>query len=184
MSTNINLTLASGFYYFNAIKNRDVATTVFDGNAGNANYEKMTTISNDTLFSYHYVSDCYLSDNFILLNFSGLPRPLTLKGQYLKNFGVKAASNGYVAGLSYGELTDKGQWRFYYQYQQIQQDAVFSPFVQDDFLRQTNFKSHVFGIAYAFHRRISLHTWGLVDHAELGSGEKNTRLRLDLNVKI
>ncbi len=71
-----------------------------------------------------------------------------------------------------------------YQFQHIEQDAVFSPFVQDDFRRQTNFEGHVFGLAYTLHKKVSLHAWGLLDSAVAGAGENQSRFRLDLNVKL
>lgn len=184
LSKNLNLNLSSGLYYFNGIADQNVVATVFDGNAGNATYQEMATMGGDTIFTEHYLSKFQVIDNFLLLDIKNLPMLLQLKGQFFYNFGAKDANTGFAVGFSYGDLNDEGSWRLYYQYQRIQQDAVFSPFVQDDFLRQTNFKGHVFGFAYAFHKKISLHGWGLLDKPEGGTGEKHTRFRLDLNIKI
>ncbi len=184
VSQRLTLSLASGLYYFNDIKGRDVSTTVFDGNAGNATYFDVDVNGSDTIFTERYASDFAVFDNFILLQVNGLKRPLTLKGQYLYNSGADRNNIGFAAGFSLGDLNDTGHWRLYYQYQQVEQDAVFSPFVQDDFRRQTNFSGHVFGFAWAFDKRISLHGWGLIDDARGRAGISQSRFRVDLNVKI
>ena len=66
----------------------------------------------------------------------------------------------------------------------MQQDAIFTPFTEDDALSRTKSKEHVFGIAYAFHKKIAIHAWGLLD-AELDEAvDIQSRFRLDLNVKF
>ncbi len=184
LSKNFNLTASSSFYYFNNIKGRNISTTVFDNNAGNATFEELHVGGSDTTFTTHYTSDFHTLDNFLLLNVKSLPHLLTLKGQLFYNFGATDKNTGYAAGFSYGDLNRPGNWRLYYQFQHLQQDAVFSPFVQDDFRRQTNFTGQVFGLAYAFHKKVSLHVWGLFDSAVSGGGENHSRFRLDLNVKL
>ncbi len=183
LSKNTGLTLASGFYYFNKIKGRNVNTTVFDDNAGNATYQQIHLGGSDTTFTTHYTSDFFTFDNFFLLDVKNLPHLLTFKGQFFYNLGAANDNTGFSAGFTYGDLNNPGDMRWYYQFQYIQQDAVFSPFVQDDFLRQTNFMGHVFGLAYAFHKKVSLHVWGLLDSAITG-GAGQSRFRLDLNVKL
>ena len=53
------------------------------------------------------------------------------------------ADQGFAAGLKVAGSS--GCWNLYYQFQTVEQDAVFSPFAGDDFILQTNHQSHVFG---------------------------------------
>jgi phosphate transport system substrate-binding protein len=184
VSERLELTLASGLYYFNEIKGSDLLKTVFDGNVGNATYFDVYVNGSDTILTERYASDFAIFDNFILVQIKGRKRPLTFKGQYLYNPGADRNNRGFAAGFSLGDLNETGHWRLYYQYQQMEQDAVFSPFVQDDFRRQTNFTGHVFGFAYAFDKKISLHAWDLIDEANGQAGIRQSRFRVDLNVKI
>ncbi|RMG76476.1 MAG: hypothetical protein D6714_21325 [Bacteroidetes bacterium] len=178
------LALGSGFLFFQNIKNADVSALTFDANAGNAVYEKLNIAGGDTLFSRHFESDFWLHDNFISWQYAGLPRPLRVKAQWVGNFGATHDRDGYALGLSYGRLNEKGEWRIYYQFQNMGQESVFSPFVQDDFLAQTGYRAHVAGIAYALNAKTSLHLWGLFSKNTLHPEPRATRIRLDLNLKI
>ena len=176
LSNSLSLRLASGFYYFANIKNRQVTSSLIDNNSGNS----IVVDGPDAL----YATDFRMSDNFVLVDIENLPLPLRLKAQYIVNVAADQKNTGFAFGFMYGKLMEKGNWQTYYQYQEIQQDAVFSPFVQDDFLRQTNFKAHIFGFTYALNSNIALHGHVLTDKQYYGSGKFQTRLRLDLNVKL
>ncbi len=180
----LSLTLAGGLYAFNNIKGEDVSATVFDGNAGNSTYTVVSEREGETVTSEHYRTNFHISDNFLVLRVGSLPLPLNIKGEYIHNFGADSNNSGFATGFSYGKLETTGDWKAYYQYQAIQQDALFSAFAQDDALRQTDFTGHVFGIAYALHKNVSLHAWTLIDQAMNGEPLRQQRLRLDLNVKI
>ena len=184
VAKNHSLTFGSGFYYFQNIKGSQSLNFIFDENSGNSTFEKMQVSGIDTSYTTFYKTNFYVNDNFLLWNCKSTPQPLTLKIQYFHNFGTSTNNNGVAAGFSYGDLNSKGKWRIYYQYQRLEADAVFTPFVQDDFFKQSDFKSNVFGLAYAFDKKISLHGWSLWSQILDAPSEWESRWRLDLNLKI
>ena len=117
---------------------------------------------------------------------------MTFAGEYIKNTRADIdADEGWALGLSLGSAAKKGDWRTYYQWQVIEQDAVFSAFAQDDFLFSTNHRSHLFGVNYQLTDKIGLHLWGLVSARDktfntptTDSDSDQWRVRLDLNVKL
>ncbi len=76
--------------------------------------------------------------------YDGWKLPLTFSAEYILNTRARIQQDqGWAAGASLGKAQNHGDWRVYYQWQVIQQDAVFTPFAQDDFLFATNHRSHV-----------------------------------------
>ncbi|MBI4209799.1 MAG: putative porin [Deltaproteobacteria bacterium] len=182
-ASKLELTAATGFYYYSNVNAGapGADAIVRNDNGGN------TAMDNDgdgTADSF--VSGFRILDSFMDAAYTGLPMPLAFQAQYLHNFGANAARNdGYAFGIAYGQLKKQWDWRAYYQYQRVQQDAVFSPFSQDDFLRQTNFKGHLLGIALAVYKNVDLHAWGLIDELDSApGGNQQVRSRVDLNVKF
>ncbi len=184
MKNGWELNLASDVYHFSNVKDSELNGLSFDANAGNAVYTKWELEGSDSVLTTRYRSGFTVLDNFLLLKMPLWGQPLNLKSQFIYNPSAKRENTGLALGFSWGSLSEAGQWRLYYQFQCIEQDAVFSPFVQDDFLRQTNFKGHVFGIARAFDSKISLHFWGLVSRSRVPDSSSQSRFRVDLNVKI
>lgn len=97
---------------------------------------------------------------------------------------VGGEDSGWSLGVTWGREREKGDWRAFYQYQVIEQDSVFSPFAQDDFLRSTNHRSHVVGATYRLTDDVGLQVWALASEPEVGAGEMDWRVRIDLNVKL
>lgn len=183
LADKLELTTATGFYYYSNVNAGapGINSIVRNDNGGNT-----ATDSDGDGIADTFSADFRILDSFINLTYTGLPMSLALQAQYFHNFGVRAnRDDGYSFGISYGELKEQRDWRIYYQYQLVQQDAVFSPFAQDDFLRQTNFKGHAGGVAVAVYKNADLHAWGLIDKLDSsGGGNWQGRARLDLNVKF
>ena len=118
--------------------------------------------------------------------------PVTVAAEYFYNAEANnGRDQGFAAGASFGRGQKKGDWRFDYQYQMIEQDAVFSPFSQDDFLLQTNFDGHVFGVLHNLTDDINVRLWFLVaarDHlgttATTDEDDNQWRIRLDFQVRF
>ena len=79
----------------------------------------------------------------------------------------------------------------YYQWQAVEQDAVFSAFAQDDFLFATNHRSHLVGANYQARENVGVHLWGLFSARDrtfpgrtTDSDDEQWRVRLDVNVKF
>ena len=67
-------------------------------------------------------------------------------GEYILNLLAEGEDQqGWAIGISLGKYKKQGGWKLYYQWQVVEEDAVFSAYAQDDFLFQTNHESHVFG---------------------------------------
>lgn len=98
-------------------------------------------------------------------------------------------AHGWTIGAAWGSAQSPGDWRAYYQYQEIGDEAVFTPVAAGDFLIDHNFRGHVVNVDYVLTEEASLRLRGLssklLDPAlGPGTGETAYRLRLDLNVKF
>jgi hypothetical protein len=166
----------------------DGNSTVLADNAGNATLD-LTGDGNPDVFE----SDFSIFNPIAAVTWQRSEKwPITVAAEYFYNV---AANNdrdqGFAVGASFGRNQKKGDWKFDYSYQQIEQDAVFSPVVQDDFILQTNFEGHVFGVWHNWTDDINTRLWFLVcsrDH--LGTTPTTDedidqwRLRLDLNIRF
>ncbi len=127
-------------------------------NSGNALFD-----SDGDSIPDRFVSDFEIINPMLAITWDGWRMPLTISGEYIKNFEANIPEDqGWAVGAALGVTKDKGDWRVYYQYQLVEQDAVLSAVSQDEFLFSTNFKGHVFGAQYQLTKQIRLHTWALV----------------------
>lgn len=176
LSPQWSLDAALGYY---AVTNPDA---LFDRNRGNATRDA----------SGGGMPDAYASEFSILNPILTLERPvrglpLHLSLQSFSN--LRAASGrdtGYSVGAALGRMREKGDWRGYLQWMRIEQDAVFSPFAQDDFLEATNFSGAVMGARYQVADGVGLHLWTLVTDPLTGPTPEDPswRLRLDLDMRF
>lgn len=183
LADTLKANLAVGFYYYDDVSPSGSSTLLGD-NSGNQTVDLDGDGTQDD-----FRSDFRILNPIVALTYGGWKYPLTLSGEYIENFGGEGGEDsGWAAGFAVGSTKQKGDWRIYYQYQSIEQDAVFSAFAQDDFLFATNHRSHVFGGKYQFTDSIQLHLWALIserDTLALGQSDKDQwRTRADLNVKF
>ncbi len=97
---------------------------------------------------------------------------------------------GYSVGALLGSAIDssnQGDWEIYYAWNSVEQESVFSPVGQDDFLRSTNFRGQMFGWRRFFWDdapvRISfLSNKPIIPIA--GSTESEWRARIDLTANF
>ncbi len=155
-------------------------------NSGNALFD-----SDGDMIPDRFVSDFEIINPMLAVTWDGWKMPLTISGEYIKNFEANIAGDqGWAVGAALGATKDKGDWRIYYNYQVVEQDAVLSTFSQDEFLFSTNFKGHVFGVKYQLSKEIQLHTWALVAErdvpdATLGQTDQSQwKLRGDFLVRF
>jgi len=125
------------------------------------------------------------------LTYTGWKKTITLSTEYIHNLRANVSEDtGWALGIALGETKKRGDWKVYYQWQKIEQDAVFSLVSQDDFLATTNFSGHVTGTRYQFTDTIQLHLWALIsqrDNPDKSAGQNRQsqwRLRSDLNIKF
>lgn len=163
------LAVLGGYRYYNMKKD----AAVFQDNAGNAGTAQFT--------SDFAVIDAFF--NFILRREVW---PIVFNIQFIKNVEANIEEDtGFAVGAVLGQTTSPGDFKIYYQFQLVEQDAVFSPFAQDDFLAQTNFKGHVFGLTYRLLKKTDVNLWGLLSKLDTpGGGNLQTRFRADLTVSF
>ena len=169
---------AVGYYRYGDTEPADSTAVVSDNNGNSVN-----------LAGTKYLSDFQVLNPIASATFGGFDVPVTVSGEYIWNMGAdgdtRDRDRGWAVGASVGGTQQPGDWYVFYQYQRIEQDAVFSPFSQDDFLLGTNFRGHVYGVKYKVTDRFSLRGWGLTARPEDGpSSGQSTRLRLDLDAKF
>ena len=172
--------LSLGGYYYSDV-NPGGSTSLIDANAGNAEV------------GGQYVSQFALANPVLSVEGEVANQPLVASAEYVKNVRAEIdGDQGWAVGASYGSQTRQGDWRVYYQWQVLEQDAVFSPFGQDDFAHQTNFRGHVAGIKFMLTDKMGLHLWTLVSATDdismlppgLANDRDQWRLRLDLDTKF
>lgn len=149
----------------------DDASVAFADNRGNA-----TSMG-------AFASDFGVLDVVGDLRLEGAGPPWVLSLEWIDNLRADQDGNGWAAGVACGGLASAGDWRAAYQFQSIEQDAVFSPLAQDDFLRATGHASHLLSVERQLTDAIGLRLWGLVSEPEMG-GDDEWRVRLDLNIKF
>ncbi|MEE9295826.1 MAG: putative porin [Phycisphaerae bacterium] len=179
LTSNLDLLAALGWYHYSDLT-PDGGLAFRLKNAGNA-------IEGD-----EFVSRFSILNPIVALTYKGLPKPLTLSGEFMFNTrAVRGRGEGWAGGLSYGETRKTRDWRVYYQFHYIERDAILSAVSQDDFTLATNFRGHVFGAQYKLSDSVVLHLWALLaerlssDAFLLGkSGDDQWRFRLDFNIRF
>jgi hypothetical protein len=133
-----------------------------------------------------FASDFEILDSFVSITYAGLSIPITVVGEVIHNFGAQNDSKdmGWAVGARTKVPLLGREHRVFYQYQDIEADALFSPMGQDDFQSlASNFKGHVAGIDWGITKGVKIRTWGLIERERVGGKtRKNGRVRVDLNV--
>jgi hypothetical protein len=174
------------WYWFNPTPGGN--TTVLADNAGN-----VVVDTNGDLVADQFQSDFAILNPIASVTYQRCEHwPITVAAEYIWNTEAhNDRDQGFAVGASIGKNSKKGDWRFDYQYQKVEQDAVFSVVSQDDFLLQTNFEGHLFSVWHNFTDEIYARLWLMVcSRDELGtsattdSDQDQWRFRIDLNFKF
>lgn len=181
LNNKTDLLIAVGYYGYQQFGGGALTALLAD-NVGN----------NTNAAGTDYVSDFGIWDAFVNVNVGRYARPVVFTFQAFKNARARVPEDkGYAIGAACGKAKARGDRRYYVQYQRVLRDAVFSPFVHDDFLIQTNFKGGVGGIQWMLFDNTELHLWALTSHrlqvgttATTDGRQSQLRLRMDLNVKF
>ncbi len=182
-STDCHLNVGIGYYLYSDTTPNN-STKVLGDNQGNATRDRDNDGNADDLRAKFGIFN-----PIIALNTQACEIPLTLSAEYILNT-LKAGSKnqGWAFGFKIGKIQALHDWQAYYQWQVVEQEAVFSPYVQDDFLLGSNHRSHIFGIKLQAIENAQLHLWGLVSSRDKRSptpgrtsGNDQWRVRLDIN---
>ncbi len=107
----------------------------------------------------------------------------TVSAEMFNNFRAAEGvpETGYTLGASW--KTQAGYW--YCTYAVVGQDAIFSPWTQDDFLLGTNMASSLIGWKKPLSEFITVHVWAMssvADEPDLGGPDETVyRFRIDLD---
>ncbi len=193
-----DVSLAAGHYIYREDGRGDVGISVAELK-GRSALSKVTRLQASTAW-YGYknsdeldvttVDEYQVLDTILGITYDGSERPWKFALEGIANVGVTTSNNlGWAAGLASGELRRPGDWRFFYQYQVIGNDAVFSPVGSGDLLLDHNLKGHVANVDYRLSQDATLRMRVLQaepDDPDLAGGfdEKTLRVRFDFNVKL
>lgn len=98
-----------------------------------------------------YLSDFRLLNGLAVATWTGLGErwPLSLSGDYVRNLGAKvSADTGFNVEFSAGRTAHKGDWRLFYNYSEVEVDAVFAAFSHDNLGIATNYRMHGASVSY------------------------------------
>jgi hypothetical protein len=108
--------------------------------------------------SLKYVSRYRVADAILRLQFPAAGLPVTVSLDGAKNFGVRGAAEGdgdaFEASLVLGRLSSPGDWRVFYTYQYVQQDAVLGAYNTDDWWFHSWYRGHRTGLAITILPRV------------------------------
>ena len=134
-----------------------------------------------------FISRFRVIDTFASVTYAGLPVSLTLVGEVIYNAGARNGRDaGWAVGVNALVPLCERKHRVFYQFQYIEQEALFSPMGQDDFQSlASNYRGHIVGVDWAITKGVKIRTWGLFQEQMLGGGDRlNARVRADINVKF
>ncbi len=170
--------LTAGISYFD-YTNLEDGLTVYRKNNGAGN----TTVANGANRSYVY--DYNLVEAFAAYDFKMGKMPVSVYGDIVNNVASGVTEDtGWLVGLSYGKVKDKGTWALSYNYRDLEADAVVGAFSDSDFIGGgTNGKGHSFGVEYALAKNFSTGVTYLMN--EKGNAETDyNRLQVDFQLKF
>ncbi len=175
----IKSTAALGVYHYTDLT-PDGSQQVVSENSGNVVVGAAPNLDFESRFT--------IWNPILTTTYDGFSQPLTLSGEYILNPRAKNDQDrGYVVGVQAGRQAKRGDYRIYYQWQVIEQDAVLSVVAQDDALFQTNHRTHIFGVDYLIRDRLLVRLWALVSAREdtspgltTDSDKDQWRVRADL----
>ncbi len=189
VSEHADATLAVGWYRYTDTA-PDGSTGLVGDDAGNVLVD--TTVPPDGMPD-EFLSDFSIVNPILSVAYDGWSEPVTFGAEWIYNLEAETSNDqGYAAGVSVGRGEAKGDWKAWYQFQHVEQEAVFSAFAQDDFLLGTNARTHAGGVKYKIGDKIELHLWAMASARDeispavptADSDSSQWRLRLDLNITL
>ena len=95
-------------------------------------------------------------------------------------------ADGFSIGMQLGPAVTsrkQGAWKIYYTWNEVRQESVFTPVVQDDFQLASNFRGHWMGLDWFVWDEVELRLWILSSQPiqpVAGSRQTQWRFRIDL----
>jgi hypothetical protein len=175
---DLELSMSLAYYYYSSAT-PDGSLSLLADNAGNVLVDRDGDGDPDD-----FLSDFSVLHPAASIVWTGLWIPITLSAEFIANEAARGSrGQGWAAGIAVGRNRHENDLRIEYQYQSIEQDAVFSPLAQDDFFFTTDFRGHLIGVAYRPWERVALRAWALLAE-RITSDEEDARLRFDVIVRF
>jgi len=96
-----------------------------------------------------YANDYELLELYAAFDFGTHGIPINLFADYVTNSAADSVNDGWLMGISLGEVKNRGSWDFRYIYREINKDAVVGLFTDSDFRGGgTDAKGHEMGLGY------------------------------------
>jgi hypothetical protein len=112
--------------------------------------------------------------------------PLRPFGDFVTNTEAGSKSDGYQAGIMFGNSKDPGDFHFTYAYEYLETDAVISAFSDSDLGRQggTNTKANILQAGYVLWKNLSLLSTAWIDKPvdNVSGRNPNTDVRWQVDV--
>ncbi len=146
-----------GYYVYREDTQGDVSATVAEVMVGSTFSERSRADISAAWYGFTNagsvpaatVSDYQVLDVIASLRLDRGASTWKFSAEGIANLAVSTPNDtGYALGFSYGQARKQGDWRFYYQYQEIGNDAIFAPLGNADLLLSHNFRGHVGNIDY------------------------------------
>lgn len=187
LAKDLSASLAVGFYRYTNLT-PDGSVAVLRDNEGNAIVDRNGDGKPDDFLSNFSIINpmLHLTYTDLILPYTGRRMPLVVGGEFMHNFDAfnDEDEDGWAIGAALGSSEKKGDLRLAYQWQVLQQESIFSPFAQDDFLLATNSRSHIVSLHYRLTDKIELRPWLLISRFDKGNDRDQYRLRFDLNMSF
>ncbi len=173
-----------GYYYYSEL-NPNGSTTLVTGQEARGNL----MVGAPEL----YASDFGIVDAFLAYKTHSGCVPIVFSAEYIKNDrAINNNDEGYAAGFAIGQTSNPGDRKVFYQYQDIEQEAVFAGFANDDFPYATNYSGHVIGGEQKLGKATVVRIWALNSERQILDASPTNRFpdssrwtfRADLNVKF
>ncbi len=183
LSSTTQLSVLSGYSHYSNIKGSATSYNKLGINTSNCVYSTDELIGKDTVAIDRFCNNFYILDNTLLLDWRSDWQLIRFKGQWIENFGAESDRSAYVVGVQIGEFKMKKDWTFFYQFQKVEQEAVFTSFAQDDLLDVNAYQAHMLSVSYVIFNQLSLQLWYALSQSE-GDTFWKSRTRIDLNLKF
>jgi len=121
-------------------------------------------------------------EGFVRLNFPVQGKNLELFFDAVTNPKAKDTrkKDGFITGLVWGGVKDKGDFSFRYSYREVKADAVVGAFQSSDFNDgKTGGQGHEVGFGYGLAEKTSVNLTGFFSKTQIGGDQENARGQLD-----
>ncbi len=125
------------------------STTLDGGSSGSGSGNSTYTATGPSGSLEKYLYDYNLLEGAIELRSKVAGLPSSVYINYVQNQEPDDDNMGYLAGFRMGQVKDKGDWAFIYNYRKVEKDAVIASLADSDFADgKTDIQGHTVAVVY------------------------------------